>query len=181
MRGPHQRDEGRAHQGEHRELEREPLYGSGGRHSREQAEGCVMNSHAHFGSSPLGQSLPSLRPLCRAWSVLLMDHDDAQPALAQLWRQARDGNLTPWPHARAWALREVWKETHGDKTYGLLSHVASRLKKQGGGKPSVSAVSQLFQKNGQRCRLVSRKVLWEPWRQQAGRRAGTRAGGRAGS
>ena len=181
MRGPHQRDEGRAHQGEHRELEREPLYGSGGRHSREQAEGCVMNSHAHFGSSPLGQSLPSLRPLCRAWSVLLMDHDDAQPALAQLWRQARDGNLTPWTQAKAWALREVWKETHGDKTYGLLSHVASRLKKQGGGKPSVSAVSQLYEKNGQRCRLVSRKVLWEPWRQQAGRRAGTRAGGRAGS
>ena len=29
-RGSHQRDEGRAHQGERRELEREPLYGPGG-------------------------------------------------------------------------------------------------------------------------------------------------------
>ena len=29
MRGPHQRDEGRAHQGERRELDREPLYGPG--------------------------------------------------------------------------------------------------------------------------------------------------------
>ena len=105
-----------------------------------------MNSRAHFGSSPLGQSLPSLRPSCRACSVLLMDHDDAQRALAQLWRQARDGSLTPWSQAKAWALREVWKETHGDKTYGLLSHVASRLKKQGGGKPSTSAVSQLYEK-----------------------------------
>jgi hypothetical protein len=69
--------------------------------------------------------------LCRACSVLLMDHDDAQRALAQLWRQARDGILTPWTQAKAWALREVWKETHGDKTYGLLSHVASRLMQSG--------------------------------------------------
>lgn len=45
-----------------------------------------------------------------------------------------------------WALREVWVETHGEKTYGLLSYVASRVEKKGGGNPSVSAISQLLAK-----------------------------------
>ena len=53
--------------------------------------------------------------------------------------------------ARAWALREAWRDEHGDKTYGMLTHIASkvytitppRAKKE---HPATPALLQLFQK-----------------------------------
>ena len=75
-----------------------------------------------------------------------MDHDESQRSLAQLWQHAKDGCLTPWAQAKAWAIREVWKETKGSKTYGLCPHVAERVVKQGGGNPTKQAIAQLFEK-----------------------------------
>ena len=71
---------------------------------------------------------------------------DGQQRLADLWLQAKKGRLAPWAEAKAWGLREAWKESHGERTYGLLDFVATRVKKQGGGSPSASAISQLFEK-----------------------------------
>jgi hypothetical protein len=44
LRGSHQRDEGRAHEGERRELEREPLYGPGGGGTPESREKVVLGT-----------------------------------------------------------------------------------------------------------------------------------------
>ena len=48
-------------------------------------------------------------------------------------------------------MREVWKDEHGEKTYGMLTHIASKLytittptKKKD--HPSSSALAQLFDK-----------------------------------
>ena len=47
--------------------------------------------------------------------------------------------------AKAWALREVWRD---DKkpNYGMLPYICSKVKKVGGGHPSTSAMSQFFEK-----------------------------------
>ena len=35
-----------------------------------------------------------------------------QLSLASAWLTAREGTLTSWPQAKAWAVREVWGELH---------------------------------------------------------------------
>ncbi len=73
--------------------------------------------------------------------------NDTQQQLAQLWlKEGRKGSLAPWSEAKAWALREAWKLQKGDSTYGLLEFVSKRVVKQGGGNPSASAISLLFDK-----------------------------------
>ena len=63
--------------------------------------------------------------------------------------------MTPWTQAKAWALREVWRDERkkqkqkGD--HGLLTYVASKLttKAEGNAKgaaPSVAALSQFYNK-----------------------------------
>ena len=67
--------------------------------------------------------------------------------LEEAWTGGSRGHMSAVAEARAWALREVWREQHqGKGDYGLLSFVAARVKKVGGGNPSPSAVSQFFEK-----------------------------------
>ena len=71
--------------------------------------------------------------------------------LKEAWISGRQGNMSGQSQAKAWALREVWRDGHGEKTYGMLTHIASKLytstpprkKKE---HPSVSALGQLFDK-----------------------------------
>ncbi len=66
-----------------------------------------------------------------------------QDLLRQAWLEGREGNLTALSEARAWALREVWRED--DKPdYGMLTTIAKKVTKVGGGHPSHTAISKLF-------------------------------------
>ena len=73
-----------------------------------------------------------------------------QELLREAWLEERKGNMSAQQEARAWALREAWKEEHGKKTYGMLPYIASKVYKVPVGKkkdhPTPSALSQLFQK-----------------------------------
>ena len=74
-----------------------------------------------------------------------------QELLQEAWLGGRVGTMSAQTQARAWALREAWKDEHGDKTYGMLTHIASkvytitppRAKKE---HPATPALLQLFQK-----------------------------------
>ena len=74
-----------------------------------------------------------------------------QEVLKEAWMGGREGSMSGQTQAKAWALREVWRDEHGEKTYGMLTHIASKLytitpprkKKE---HPSPSALSQLFDK-----------------------------------
>ena len=74
-----------------------------------------------------------------------------QELLKEAWLGGRQGNMSGQTQARAWALREVWKDEHGEKTYGMLTHIASKLytitpSRKKREHPSPSALSQLFDK-----------------------------------
>ena len=68
-----------------------------------------------------------------------------QDALRAAWLDAPCGCLSAWSQARAWALREYWREDK-DSEYGMLAFIAGKLSKSGGGKPSPQAVGQFFAK-----------------------------------
>jgi len=66
----------------------------------------------------------------------------AAPAtLQEAWLGAQDGRLCPREQARAWALREVWRE-EGKGSYGLQSFVASKVKTNKDGKPIGKALTK---------------------------------------
>jgi len=72
-----------------------------------------------------------------------------QELLRQAWLGGRVGSLSALSEARAWALREVWRES-GKSDHGMLSFIARKVKKVGvgrrvGGAPNHSAISQLFE------------------------------------
>ena len=74
----------------------------------------------------------------------------AQEALRKSWMEAADDRLCGREQAKAWALREVWRED-GKKPYGLNAFVASKVWKQKAGKPKGAhptgeAISLFFQK-----------------------------------
>ena len=64
--------------------------------------------------------------------------EDGQSKLQSLWTSARVGTMTPWTQAKAWALREVWRDERkkqklkGD--HGLLIYVAGKLTTKGEGR-----------------------------------------------
>ena len=76
---------------------------------------------------------------------------DKQTVLKDAWLNGMVGCMSGQTQAKAWALREAWKEQHGDKTYGMLTHIASKLhvisppraKKE---HPTTCALMQFFQK-----------------------------------
>ena len=76
----------------------------------------------------------------------------SQEELAKLWLEAPEGSLCGREQAKAWALREVWKQEEKG-TYGMLPFIASRLRKMsdgqpGGEAPSKQAVEKLLAKIG---------------------------------
>ena len=55
-----------------------------------------------------------------------------QRQLSQLWKKARkDGCLSPWEQAKAFALNEAWGTMHGEATYGKYTWIAERVHVQG--------------------------------------------------
>ena len=68
-----------------------------------------------------------------------------QELLEEAWLGGRTGNLSALSEAKAWALRETWRES-GKSGYGMLTFISKRVKKIGGGCPSHSAISQLLEK-----------------------------------
>ena len=66
-----------------------------------------------------------------------------QEALRDAWLGGRVGSLSALAQAKAWALREVWQaeKTSND---GLLSCIAERVEKVGGGVPHKGTMSEFF-------------------------------------
>ena len=71
--------------------------------------------------------------------------DSLQDLLKKAWHGGRKGHLSPLSEARAWALREIWRDA-GKPDYGMLTYIAGKVRKQGGGNPTHSAMSQFFAK-----------------------------------
>jgi len=69
--------------------------------------------------------------------------ESQQELLKAAWHGGRRGYLSAMSQAKAWALREVWRESH-DSEHGMNTFIAGKLKKQGRGKVSPQAVGQLF-------------------------------------
>jgi hypothetical protein len=71
--------------------------------------------------------------------------DSQQGLLRSAWLVGKAGCLPGREQAKAWALREVWREA--DKAdYGMHSSIAAKLTKTGGGVPSNDAVRKFFEK-----------------------------------
>jgi hypothetical protein len=68
---------------------------------------------------------------------------EPQLLLQKAWLGGKDGCLGALAEARAWALREVWREG-GKSDYGMLVFVCARVTKVGGGNPSPTAVNGFF-------------------------------------
>ena len=68
-----------------------------------------------------------------------------QDLLQKAWTEAAPGHLSAWERAKAWALREVWRDEH-DSDHGLGSYVAGKVKKAGGERPSGQAMIKFFKK-----------------------------------
>ena len=71
--------------------------------------------------------------------------DSKQILLRPAWLDAKKGSLPGREQAKAWALRQVWRDD-GKSHHGMLPYIVGKLKKKGGGPPSSSAVFQFFAK-----------------------------------
>ncbi len=71
--------------------------------------------------------------------------DSLQDLLKKAWHGGRKGSMSPLSEARAWALREIWRDA-GKPEYGMLTYIAGKVRKNGGGSPTHSAMSQFFAK-----------------------------------
>ena len=70
--------------------------------------------------------------------------DCKQDLLRSAWFEAKHGSLSGREQAKAWALREIWKDD-GKADHGMKVYIAEKLKKSGGGSPSATAVRQFFE------------------------------------
>ena len=75
----------------------------------------------------------------------MTDSDSKQDVLRSAWLDAKDGSLSGREQAKAWALREIWRDA-GKADHGMKTYIAGKLKKKGGGAPSSEAVRQFFEK-----------------------------------
>ena len=69
----------------------------------------------------------------------------AKELLRRAWLEGRAGTLAASSEARAWALREAWRD-NGKPAYGMHTFIAERLTKVGGGRPTGEAVAKLLAK-----------------------------------
>ena len=74
-----------------------------------------------------------------------LDHAQKQELLRALWLEAKSGALPAREQAKAWALREAWKDS-GKAEYGMLTHIAGKLTKTDGQAPQSEAVKKFFAK-----------------------------------
>ena len=72
----------------------------------------------------------------------------AASALRTMWCEGKKGKMCPKEQAKAWALREAWRELHGESTYGMCKWTAARVFTVGNPPkhPSVAAVQQFLDK-----------------------------------
>ena len=75
----------------------------------------------------------------------MAESESLQELLKKAWLGGRKGYLSPLSEARVWALRQVWKDD-GKPDYGMLTYIARKVQKIGGGRPSSQAVGQFFEK-----------------------------------
>ena len=75
----------------------------------------------------------------------MTDSHSKQDLLRSAWLDAKDGSLSGREQAKAWALREIWRDA-GKADHGMKTYIAGKLKKKGGGAPSSEAVRQFFEK-----------------------------------
>ena len=69
-----------------------------------------------------------------------------QEMLQEAWTGGKTGALPAMEQARAWALREAWKEFKPTSSYGMLPFICSKVTKVDGGHPSVPAMLQFFER-----------------------------------
>ena len=65
--------------------------------------------------------------------------------MREAWLGGRDGNLSGQMQAKAWALREAWRDA-GKGKYGMLPYICSKMTKVGGYPPKPSALQEFFEK-----------------------------------
>ena len=82
-------------------------------------------------------------------------------SLEDLWKDGKEGCLSPLEQCRAWALREVYREDEVPEKK-LYTQVAAKLTKIGGGHPTPRAVLKLFGR-------VDNDGDWYPGKVQEGR------------
>ena len=93
----------------------------------------------------------------------------ALAALSRAWFAAKEGGLCGREQARAWALREVWREERSSD-YGMLSFVASRVRKTkdgapAGDHPAPQSIGEFFER-------VDADPEWHPGKLAEGARRG---------
>jgi hypothetical protein len=67
------------------------------------------------------------------------------PTLETLWRDGRDGYLSPLEQVKAIVYRDVYLE-QGEDLFGMMVKIAEKLTKIGGGSPSREAVRALLER-----------------------------------
>ena len=82
-------------------------------------------------------------------------------SLEDLWKDGKEGCLSPLEQCRAWALRETYRDDDVPEKK-LYTQVASKLTKIGGGQPTPRAVLYLFEK-------MDNDDDWYPGKVQEGR------------
>ena len=65
----------------------------------------------------------------------------AMASLERLWKEGRDGVLSPLEQMRAWALRTAQRDLGGEKAVNL-EKIADRVTKVGGGHPTREATRE---------------------------------------
>ena len=68
-----------------------------------------------------------------------------QASLQELWLGGKAGCLSMWEQLKAWALREAWRQNN-EGSHGVLTWIAEKLVKLGGGQPTVAAVKEFLYK-----------------------------------
>ena len=66
-------------------------------------------------------------------------------SLESLWKEGRDGALSPLEQMRACALRTAQRDIGGDKAVNL-EKIADRVTKVGGGHPTREAIRQFLER-----------------------------------
>ena len=74
-----------------------------------------------------------------------LDGAQKQEVLRTLWLEAKTGALPAREQAKAWALREAWRDS-GKAEHGMLTYIAGKLIKSDGEAPQSEAVKKLFGK-----------------------------------
>ena len=69
-------------------------------------------------------------------------------ALAAMWREGREGTMSPWTQALALALKEAWADFHPETSHGRNAWIASKLHVQGSPRwhPTGQAIGKFLKK-----------------------------------